>query len=143
MKRSIDELLETEYYVLDILPYQVPSDSKGQYFAVEDYYLKPDRLTEIKKKHINVILKLNCFRDISLDDQDEINPKPVIIEKEIQSRYVCIRVDDAMIVSRPDETHITLFSPDSELLELIRQLCTGEGLFVFQPCNRTEFSKGN
>ena len=86
MKRSIDELLETEYYVLDILPYQVPSDSKGQYFAVEDYYLKPDRLTEIKKKHINVILKLNCFRDISLDDQDEINPKPVIIEKEIQSR---------------------------------------------------------
>ena len=36
----IEELLNTPYWIIDILPYQVPKDSPGQYFAIEDYFLK-------------------------------------------------------------------------------------------------------
>lgn len=36
---SIEEFLEQPYYVMDILPKQVPADSGGQYFKVEQYYL--------------------------------------------------------------------------------------------------------
>ena len=42
----IEELLQTPYWIIDILPMQVPKDSAGQYFAVEDYYLK-EKLAEI------------------------------------------------------------------------------------------------
>ena len=40
---------------------------------------------------------------------------------------------DSMILSEPDDTHMTLVNPDSGLLELIRSLAAGEGLYVWQP----------
>ena len=38
-----------------------------------------------------------------------------------------------MILSEPDDTHMTLFAPDPELLELTRSIAAGEGLFVWEP----------
>ena len=130
---TIEELLQTPYWVVDILPQQVPADSPGQYFAVEDYYLTEPRLTELKQKHINVILKLNCYRDISLDEETEVNPSPERIAMEMRSRYLCIMVDDAMILSEPDDTNLTVFNPDGKLLELVKVISAGEGLFVWKP----------
>lgn len=40
---------------------------------------------------------------------------------------------ESMILSEPDDTHLTVFNPDSELLELIGQIASGEGLFVWKP----------
>jgi hypothetical protein len=47
--------------------------------------------------------------------------------------YVYIMVGNSMILSEPDDTHLTLFNPDEELLDLIRSLSLGEGLFVWKP----------
>jgi len=52
----------------------VPKDSPGQSFAVEKVFLQGDRIEEIKQKHIDLILKLNCYRDISISDKAVINP---------------------------------------------------------------------
>ena len=133
MKQTIEELLQAPYWVIDILPRQVPKDSPGQYFAVERYYLSDPQLAEIKQKHIHVILKLNCYRDLSLDDAPAINPPPERIAEEMRRRYLCIMVDDAMIVSEPDDVTMTVFNPNRELLELIEALASGEGLYVWQP----------
>jgi hypothetical protein len=133
MKKSIEELLETPYWIVDILPLQVPKDSPGQYFTVENYFLQGERLAEIKRKHINLILKLNCYRDISIDEEELINPPPARIAEEMRKRYLYIMTDDAMILSEPDDTHLTVFNPDPQLLELIRELASGEGLYVWKP----------
>lgn len=132
MKRSIDELLLTPYWIIDILPEQVPKDSSGQYFAVEKYYLAGDRLADIKQKHINVILKLNCYRDISLDEESSLNPPPERIAEEMRSRYLCIMTGGSMIISEPDDTYMTLYNPDKKLLELVKTIASGEGLFVWK-----------
>ena len=97
MKKTIDELLQTSYWIIDILPKQVPAHSPGQYFKIEDYYLDKSRVSQIKKKHLNVILKLNCYKDISLDEETQINPSPERVEKEMMSRYLCIMIDNSMI----------------------------------------------
>ena len=34
---KIDKLLKKQYYVIDVLPKQVPNNSKGQFFEVEEY----------------------------------------------------------------------------------------------------------
>ncbi|MBR3227507.1 MAG: hypothetical protein IKF68_03075 [Erysipelotrichaceae bacterium] len=133
MKRSIEELLQCPYWIIDILPSQVPADSSGQYFAVEDYFLQDDRFREIKQKHINLILKLNCYRDISLSDETEINPSPQHIASEMKKRYLYVMIGESMILSEPDDTHMTVFDPDEQLLEQIRQIASGEGLFVWKP----------
>ena len=104
MKKTIDELLQTEYWIIDILPVQVPKDSPGQYFAVERYFLRRPHIRAIKQKHINVILKLNCYRDLSLDEEAAVNPPPEVIAEAVNRRYVCILIDESMIVSEPDST---------------------------------------
>ena len=126
---TIEELLEKPYWIIDILPKQVPKDCPGQYFAVEDFYLK-EQLSEIKKKHINVILKLNCYMDITIDD--EMNPAPEQIRDTMLGRDVYIMTGDSMILSETDDTHLTLFNPGDELLELIREISSSEGLFVWK-----------
>ena len=52
MEKTIDELLQAPYWIVDILPEQVPADGPGQYFAVERYFLRKDRLAAVKEKHI-------------------------------------------------------------------------------------------
>ena len=133
MKKTIEELLQCPYWIIDILPSQVPPDSPGQYFAVEKYFLQGDQIEAIKQKHINLILKLNCYRDISIDDETVINPLPKRIAAEMKTRYLYIMTGESMILSEPDDTHMTVFDPDPQLLELIRQIASGEGLFVWKP----------
>lgn len=133
MGKSIDELLQTPYWIIDILPEQVPSESAGQYFAVERYFLSEPQLAALKQKHINVVLKLNCYRDVFVDEEASANPSPDAIAEAMRKRYVIIRVDDSMIVSEPDDTHMTLFNPGEQLLELVKTISASEGLFVWKP----------
>ena len=132
-RKTIDELLERPYWIVDILPRQVPSGSHGQYFRIEDYWLSDEQFPRIKQKHIDIILKLNCYRDISLYEEEELNPSPEHIAADMSSRYVCIMTGDSMIVSDTDCTYLTVFDPDYELLELIRELASAEGMFVWKP----------
>ena len=133
MKRSIEELLQTPYWIIDILPAQVPAESFGQFFAVEKYFLGPERMREIKQKHINLVLKLNCYRSISIDEETTANPSPERVAREMQERYLYIMTGESMILSEPDDTHMTIFNPDETLLDLIKVIASGEGLFVWKP----------
>ena len=126
---TIEELLEKPYWIIDILPKRVPEGSPGQYFAIEDFFLE-EQLPEIKKKHINVILKLNCYMDITIDD--EKNPAPKQIRDTMLDRYVYIMLGDTMILSELDDTHLTVFNPNEGLLDLIKEISYSEGLFVWK-----------
>ena len=133
MNDKIEQLLQSPYYIIDILPMQVPENSPGQYFAVEEYYLKDKQFEKIKRKHINLVLKLNCYRDISIDEEAVINPCPKHIAREMRKRYLYIMLGESMILSEPDDTHMTVFNPDPQLLELIKAIAAGEGLYVWKP----------
>ena len=85
---TIEELLEKPYWIIDILPQRVPGNSKGQYFRIEQFYLDKKRIENIRQKQANVILKLNCYMDICVDE--EVNPEPGQIENIMRSRYVYI-----------------------------------------------------
>ena len=115
-----------------MLPFQVPKDSAGQYFEIEKYYLSEPRLSAVKQKHIDTVLKLNCYRNLSLDEEDEINPDPEYIAETMKNRHVCIMLGDSMIVSEPDELYMTLYDPDDELLRLVTAIALAEGLHVWQ-----------
>ena len=136
MKRNIEELLDAPYWIVDILPKQVPKNSPGQYFAIEKYYLAPERFPAVKQKHIDTVLKLNCYADISLDEETEINPPPEEIAGAMRGRCVHIMIGDSMIVSEPDETYLTLYGPDRALLGLTRKIASAEGLFLWKPTDQ-------
>ena len=129
--KTDEELFDAPYWVIDPLPRQVPKDAPGQFFAVEAYYLSKARLARIKRKHLNVILGLNCYYDVSLDGT--LNPSPGTIAAAVRKRCALFRIGEAGIFSEPDDRCLTLYEPDGDLLALTRELAAAEGLFVWQP----------
>ena len=132
---DIDALLESPYWVIDFLPYQVPAGCEGQFFKIEDYYLKPSRMECLQRKFLTVILKLNCYYLIkaAAGDQWIDNPDLVYIQDQINGRGLDILIGDTLIQYNRDDTHMTVYNPTEKLLELLRILAQSEGLFVWKP----------
>ena len=86
----------------------------------------------IREKQLNVLLKLNCYQDLFVEELKKENPAPEELKEALQSRYLNILTGNALIVSDPDDTYMTLYGPEEELLSLIRTLATAEGLFVWK-----------
>lgn len=133
MNKMIEELMQKEYWIIDILPKQVPKNSAGQYFSIEEYYLSPERFSTIKQKHIDLVLKLNCYHDLIINGEDIKNPPPEHIADAMRTRDVNIVIGNVVISSEADDTHMTLYNPDKELLKLTKAICSGEGLYLWKP----------
>ena len=99
--------------------------------VLEDYFSdnQGSRYQEydLTVEEINSIFVSN---DIAIDD--EKNPVPGRIRDTMLDRYIYIMLEDAMILSEPDGTHLTIFNPDEELLDLITEISSSEGLFVWK-----------
>ena len=130
---DISPLLERPYWVVDFLPEQVKPQSRGQFFAVEEYYLRDESL---RGKFTNILLKLNCYEDLNVCVNDEwtLNPNPSkLAECVMECGHMDILVREALITVNNDDTYITIYNADDELLELMRRLAGAEGLFLWQP----------
>ena len=134
-RMTVEELLQTPYWIIDILPCQVPADSPGQYFDAAAYWRKEPQRTAIKQRQIDLILKLNCYRSISLDEGKTLNPSPDRIAEAIRKEWTGILLDDALITSDPEDHNMTLYNPDEQLLMLVRTLAAGEGFYVWRSEN--------
>ncbi len=137
------DLLEGPYWIADILPEQVPKDSPGQYFSVERYYLLPERIRSLRRKQAEILLRLNCYFDMYVTFDScmtwERNPDPErFIEYVIglsgnQFLRAVFPSQRAMLDIEPNDTCITVFDPDTALLDKVRTLAEAEGLFVWRP----------
>ena len=140
---TVEEYLEKPYWVIDILPKQVPADSKGQYFKIEEYYLEHPQIDAIYRKFTNVLLKVNCYEEIDVSQDGEkwmTNPAPKDIEamllKCISNESmisVYLKLSDALITISGDDTYMTIYNPSEETIELLGSLATSEGLFIWSP----------
>ena len=137
------ELLEGPYRIVDILPEQVPANAGGQYFAVERYYLQPERIRTLRRKYAEILLRLNCYYDMAVSFDScaswETNPDP----EAFAERVVGLNGNDflravfaeqnAMIDCEPEETWLTVYDPDEVLLPKLTALAAAEGFFVWSP----------
>ena len=139
---TIEEYLNNPYWVIDILPKQVPADGKGQYFRIEKFFLEHPQIDNIYRKFTNILLKLNCYEDInvSYDGEDWItNPAPHELEAALlkcmadkQMLYIILKSADVLITVSGDDTYMTVYNPTEEVLELIGSLASSEGLFLWR-----------
>jgi hypothetical protein len=139
---TVEEYLNKPYWVIDILPKQVPADSRGQYFKIEEYYLEQPQIDIIYKKFTDILLKVNCYEDIDVShDGDEwiTNPDPHELEAALlkcmadkQMFYIVLKSADVLITVSSDDTYMTVYNPTEEVLELIGSLAGSEGLFIWR-----------
>ena len=140
---TMGELLEGPYWVVDILPEQVSANAGGQYFAVERYYLQPERIQALRHRYAEILLRLNCYYDMAVSFDScaswETNPDP----EAFAERVAGLRGNDflravfaeqkAMIDCEPEETWLTVYDPDAALLPKLTALAAAEGFFVWSP----------
>ena len=142
---TIEEYLNKPYWVIDILPKQVPADGRGQYFRIEKYFLEHPQIDNIYRKFTNILLKLNCYEDIEVShDGDEwiTNPAPHELETALlgcmadkQTLYIILESADVLITVSGDDTYMTVYNPTEEAIELIGSLAGSEGMSIWQPNN--------
>lgn len=136
---SIEKFLDKPYWVIDILPQQVPADGQGQYFKIEEYWLKDPQFSAICNKFSNLLIKLNCYYDISIYRTAEEwadNPSPETIVECLSAKkaiFVVLHSEDAMIGITGDDHYMTLYNPNERLLEFVKSLANSVGLFVWEP----------
>ncbi len=96
MMVDIEELLSKPYWIVDILPKQVPVNSSGQYFTIEKYFLTSPHVDAIYRKFALVLLKLNCYVDLAVfkveDESWMENPAPDDLERLVLERRPLIVV---------------------------------------------------
>lgn len=137
----IESFFDKEYWIVDFLPKQVPEKGGGRFFAVEEYYLEPSHYAVLREQFSEILLKLYCFYDIQLfidgDTEGIANPEPKLLASRIKDNQseLCVLVgaSEALITLGRDDTHMTVYAPSDDLLELIRTLASAVGLFVWKP----------
>ena len=144
---EIEDYLEKPYWVIDILPKQVPANSRGQYFEIEKYYLEQPQLDIIYKKFTDILLKLNCYEDMDFSSDGEkwkTNPHPQEIKAAMmqcmadkQMLYIDMKSIDVMIIVSGDDTYMTVYHPTTVILELLGSIAASEGLFLWKPDQET------
>ena len=137
----IESLLAKPYWLIDVLPKQVPAGSAGQYFKAERYFLS--WLDEISWKFARVLIRLNCYYDIQVSTDGEtwiLNESPEDQARRFEESAtahsplsILIGSDAALITFSGDDHYMALYNPDEELLKLVRQCAQAEGLFVWGP----------
>ena len=142
---TIEEYLNKPYWVIDILPKQVPAEGRGQYFKIEKYYLEHPQIDIIYRKFSNILLKLNCYEDIDVShDGKEWMTNPVPHELEVallgsmadkQMFYIILKSADVLITICGDDTYMTVYNLVEDAIELIGSLAVSEGLFMWKPKN--------
>ena len=129
----VDELLEGTYWVVDFLPSQVPAGSAGRYGEVERYFVSSGMAARAK---CGLLLRLMCYVDLKVrvaDADTWLSPAPADFARMVERSYLTILCGQALIVSDPDDTYLTVFNPSERLLDVLRKLSAAEGLFVWQP----------
>ena len=136
----IESFFDKDYWVVDFLPKQVPENGGGRFFTVEEYYLEPTRYAVLREQFSEILLKLYCYYDLRLiidDDTEGIaNPEPELLASHIKAYQselgILIGSSEALITLGRDDTHMTVYAPSDDLLELIQTLAGAVGLFVWK-----------
>ena len=142
----VESILEKPYWLIDVLPKQVPAGSAGQYFKAERYFLS--WRDEISWKFARILIRLNCYYDLTVSHDGENwkrNPDPEDMERWLgaclsvaptdPSLFVMVKQEHTLMMASRENTHITVYNPTDALIDLLRQLANAEGLFVWKGNN--------
>ena len=128
---KIEKLLETECWIIDVLPRRVSKARAKQYSDLEKMFLHSE---ELVKKHYNIILKLNCYYklklvDFSGEDLGDVNSESLL--KYVGQKPIYLLLANSLFSLDPDNMHMTLYNPTNAILTIMKKIASSEGMFVW------------
>ena len=153
---QVEDLLQTNCYVIDFLPERVPENSPGQFPEIERYFLQR-RLAELYRKFAEILMKLNAYYDFTVsfhryEKEDSAvewrrNPSPEQLAAWIADcgsghGFINILTEDgtpgnaearrSLLQLDSCDTHMTIYNPDEKLLRLAGKLAAAEGMYLWE-----------
>ena len=137
MCQVIETLLSKPYWLIDVLPKQVPAGQGGQYFRIERFLTESPRVDDIFRRFGELLVKLNCYysMQVSFDGEEWTkDPAPEEIFDTMRERIQMFILvgGDALVTFSGEDHYMTLYNPSEELVALVGQLATSVGLFVWK-----------
>ena len=141
----IEELLLRPYWVIDILPEQVPADSARRFARVEPYWLERQNQAALRERFAAILVKLSCYDDLRVCSPDESlnleNPAPAELVWRLtdagEDLLFVLEEANCLITANRGDLCMTVYNPSEALRRRIAALAASEGLFFWQPPQET------
>ena len=100
---------------------------------------------KILLQKLSLLLKLNCYADLTLmlpESEETIeNPAPEKLRSLVAEQQIYLFAGNALITSDPEDSYMSLYNADKDLLKLVQALAASVGLFVWKPSSDPETSE--
>ena len=139
---TVERLLEDDYWIIDILPSQIPIEKQAEYRALTDEYFESDKIAELHRRYAEILTMINsryntamlCMPedDWTISPHDNAVKDAVIHHTERGCVDLLIPEEDTLISLQAEDLYITVYHPTKEILSLLRKAVSESGFYIWQ-----------
>ena len=122
-------------WIIDIFPRRVSPEFRDVFSPVESWFLNEPQRSVVNRQKLHFLLKLNCYMHFQVFAEEEetplLDPEPSAFRELIARHYLTILTDGLRITSDRCETCMVLYTESEAVPKLIKDLCIGEGLYIW------------
>uniref|UniRef100_UPI003864367C DUF4298 domain-containing protein n=1 Tax=Ruminococcus sp. TaxID=41978 RepID=UPI003864367C len=139
---TVERLLEDDYWIIDILPSQIPIEKQAEYRALTDEYFESGKVAQLHRRYADILTMINSrFKTAMLcmpEDEWTISPDDVAVKDAVihHTERGCVDLllpeEETLISLQAEDLYITVFHPTEEILSLLRQAVSESGFYIWQ-----------
>ena len=139
---TVERLLEDDYWIIDILPAQIPVGKQAEYRALTDEYFESRKVAELHRRYADMLTMINSRFSTAMlcmpEDKWTISPADsAVIDAVIRhTERGCVDLllpdEDVLVSLQAEDLYITVYHPTSEILSLLQQTVSKMGFYIWQ-----------
>ena len=139
---AVERLLEDDYWIIDILPSQIPIEKQAEYRALTDEYFESGKVAQLHRRYADILTMINSrFKTAMLcmpEDEWTISPDDVAVKDAVihHTERGCVDLllpeEETLISLQAEDLYITVYHPTEEILSLLRQAVSESGFYIWQ-----------
>ena len=139
---TVERLLEDDYWIIDILPSQIPIEKQAEYRALTDEYYESGKIAQLHRRYADILTMINSrFKTAMLcmpEDEWTISPDDVAVKDAVihHTERGCVDLllpeEETLISLQAEDLYITVYHPTEEILSLLRQAVSESGFYIWQ-----------
>ena len=132
-------LTAREYWLIDVLPKQVPAQNGGSFFDVERYYRQSAQMERLHARFLRVLLGLACYYPLAVSFDAGERWKQQIAPQELAEGLLQLPSNGSFLAVFPEQEVfvsfdgadicMSVYHPAGEFLQILQQLAAAAGLF--------------
>lgn len=138
----VERLLEDDYWIIDILPAQIPVENQREYRDITDEYFESGKVAELHRQYADILTLLSGRFNAAMlcmpEDEWKISPDANTIKDAVirHTERGCVDLllsdVDVLISLQAEDLYITVYHPTEEILSLLQQAVSKMGFYIWQ-----------